>query len=371
MRHWTSRARNSLAFPGRGTALGLLAAVGLSAVATAQEITVTDQYGRSVTLDGPAERIVTIPMPAAAMLIAIDGGTDRLAGMHAQSQAAVEEGILGGFFPEAADLPSAFVGDGFVPNVEEVLRISPDLVIQWGTRGDEIIQPLVDAGLDVVTLAYGTEEMTREWIALFGQVTGNADRAERLIAWRDDVLAEVEADMGGVADADRPRVVYFLRFLSSLRVAGEDTYNDFYIELAGGENPADGQSGWVDVNPEQVIAWDPEVILLNGFESGLSPQDVYDNPLFAGVSAIRNNRVYQVPLGGYRWDPPNQESPLMWMWLAEVLHPDLADYPLRAEIAEAYEWIYGQVPTESQIDGVLRMQANAQARGYQVFAGGS
>ncbi|MEQ9812512.1 MAG: ABC transporter substrate-binding protein [Azospirillaceae bacterium] len=351
--------------------LGILVAIAAPNRATAQEITVTDQYGRVVTLAGPAERIVTIPIPAAAMLIAIDGGAERIAGMHALSQAAVEEGILGDFFPEAADIPSAFVGDGFVPNVEAVLQLEPDLVIQWGTRGEEIIQPLVDAGLDVVTLAYGTEEMTREWITLFGEVTGNAEKAERLIAWRDDVLARVEADLGGVTEADRPRVVYFLRFLSSLRVAGEDTYNDFYIELAGGVNPADGQSGWVDVNPEQVIAWDPEVILLNGFESALSPQDVYDNPLFAGVSAVRNNRVYQVPLGGYRWDPPNQESPLMWMWLAEVLHPESVDYPLRAEITEAYGWIYGQVPTQAQIDGVLRTEANAQARGYEVFAGGS
>jgi iron complex transport system substrate-binding protein len=303
------------------------------------------------------------------MMIAIDGGTDRLAGMHPLSRSAVLEGILGDFFPEAADIPADFVGDGFAPNVEEVLQLDPDLVIQWGTRGEDIVQPLTDAGLDVLTLSYGTEQMTREWITLFGQITDSVDKAERLIAWRDDVLAEVEADLADLPDGERPQVLYFLRFLSSLRVAGEGTYNDFYIELAGGENPADGSgSGWVDVNPEQVIAWNPDVILLNGFESDLSPQDVYDNPLFAGLEAVQNRRVYQVPLGGYRWDPPNQESPLMWMWLAEVLHPDRVDYPLRAEIAEAYEWIYGQVPTAEQIDGVLRMAANAGAAGYDRFA---
>lgn len=348
-----------------GIVLGVLAHTG----ATAQSIGVTDQYGRTVTLDGPAERIVTIPIPAASMLIAVDGGTDRLAGMHHLSRSAVVEGILGEFFPEAQDVRADFVGDGFAPNVEGLLGLDPDLVIQWGTRGDDIVRPLTDAGLDVITLAYGTEEMTREWIEIMGTVTGNQDKADRLLTWRDDVLSQVQDDMAGLADGDRPRVLYFLRFLSSLRVAGEGTYNDFYIELAGGQNPADGSSGWVDVNPEQVIAWNPEVILLNGFESNLSPQDVYDNPLFAGVSAVQNRRVYQVPLGGYRWDPPNQESPLMWMWLAEILQPDRVDYPLRQAIADSYTWIYGQTPSDQQIDGVLRLEANGIAAGYDVFSG--
>lgn len=350
------------------TPLVLLSALAIGDGANAQTISVTDQYDRTITLDGPAERIVTIPIPAAAMVIAIDGGTERLAGMHPLSRSALMDGILGEFFPAAQEIPADFVGDGFAPNVEEVLQLDPDLVIQWGTRGNDIVLPLTDAGLNVLTLAYGTEELTREWIDIIGSVTQNEGKSDRLIGWRDEVMQTVQDDLSGVSDEDRPRVVYFLRFLSNLRVAGEGTYNDFYIDLAGGQNPADGASGWLNVDPEQIIAWDPEVILLNGFESDLSPQDVYDNPLFSGVSAVRDGRVYQVPLGGYRWDPPSQESPLMWMWLAEVLQPEQVDYPLRDAIAEAYGWIYGQTPSAAQIDAVLRLEANGDAAGYGVFS---
>ena len=129
-------------------------------------------------------------------------------------------------------------------------------------------------------------------------------------------------------------------------------------------NPAAEGKGWLTVEPERILAWNPEVILLNGVEDGLSPAEVYANPLFADVAAVKNRRVYQLPLGGYRWDPPSHESPLSWKWLAMLLHPDHATWPLRDEIADAYAWIYGQRPDSTQIDGVLRLDAHVDAARY-------
>ena len=45
------------------------------------------------------------------------------------------------------------------------------------------------------------------------------------------------------------------------------------------------------------------------------------DPVWQNVSAVRERRVYKVPLGGYRWDPPGQESPLMWHWLTDIAFP--------------------------------------------------
>lgn len=330
-------------------------------------VTLTDQSDRQIELDGPAEAVATIPIPAASMFIALDGGTDRLAAMHPLSKSALQEGILGDFFPESRDIPSDIVGNGFMPNVESLLTVNPDLVFQWAHRGDDIIDPLTQAGFKVATFRYGTEELARGWLRIMGDVVGNPDKAQRLIDWRDDTIERIEAATAGLDDADRPRTVYFLRFNSELRVAGPSAYNSFYIDLAGGKNPVGDGPTWQTVGPEQVLAWDPEVILLNGFESDLSPQDVYDDPIYADVSAVKNGRVYRVPLGGYRWDPPNQESPLMWLWLTEVLHTELLDIDLRDEIVDAYDWIYGQTPNQDQLDAILRASQNANAAGYQAL----
>jgi iron complex transport system substrate-binding protein len=341
----------------------------LATAAHAQDLSFTDQSGRAITLQGPAERIVTIPIPPASMLIALDGGTERLAGMHPLAKTALLEGVLGDFFPDAKAIPSDVVGENFVPNVEELVALQPDLVFQWAHYGSDIVDPLVNAGLTVATFNYGTEELARGWIDIMGTAIGKTDKGERLKAWRDEVLADIEAQRSGLADADRPRTMYFLRFLNGLQVAGDDVFQNVSIDIAGGVNPATDATGWRTVNKEQILAWDPEVILLNGFESELTPQHVYDDPVLADVTAVRERRVYKMPLGGYRWDPPNQESPLSWTWLAMVLHPDRFDFPLRDMIADSYGWIYGQTPSAAQIDGILRLEINGDAAGYDRFRG--
>lgn len=44
-----------------------------------------------------------------------------------------------------------------------------------------------------------------------------------------------------------------------------------------------------------------------------APATMDSKRLFGGVGvigvAVKSKRVYKVPLGGYRWDPPSQESP--------------------------------------------------------------
>jgi iron complex transport system substrate-binding protein len=341
--------------------LAIVASQDRSSTAPEQGATLSDQYGNILSLDQPAERIVTIPIPAAAMLIAVDGGAERLVGMHPMSKSALRDGILGSFFPGARGIPSDAVGRGFMPNVEALLTLEPDLVLQWGHHGSGIVEPLRAAGLPVVLWRYGSEQDALGWLTLMGRITGKPERAKRLVDWRGTTDEEVRQ---AVAGAQRPRVLFFLRYRSELQVAGTGTYVDFDIDRAGGVNPAAEGKGWLTVEPERILAWNPEVILLNGFEDGLSPAEVYANPLFADVAAVKNRRVYQFPLGGYRWDPPSHESPLSWKWLAMLLHPDRVAWPLRDEIADAYAWIYGQRPDSAQIDGILRLDAHVGATRY-------
>ena len=303
-----------------------------------EPITIVDQRNRTITIASEAARVVTIPIPAASMFIAVDGGTDRLVGMHQLSKTAIKGRILQRFYPKALAIPSNITGKGFsfVPNVEELLTLEPDLVFQWGHLNDDIIAPLVNAGLNVALIKIGKEKFTREWLKMMGAITGKSEKAQAMIDWRDTVMAEVKTATMGISAENRPRTLYFMNYLSRLRVAGGKSYNNFYINLAGGQNVAAGMGMFAEVGVEQIIAWDPEVILLNGFEAKLSPQDIYSNKLLVDVSAVKNRRVYKMPLGGYRWDPPSQESPLTWLWLSMVLHPDKINWDMSKRIDRNY-----------------------------------
>jgi iron complex transport system substrate-binding protein len=57
----------------------------------------------------------------------------------------------------------------------------------------------------------------------------------------------------------------------------------------------------------------------------------------------------------------------MWKWLAMLAHPDTFEWDLRADIVEAYRFLYNQEPTQEDIDGILRLPMNATAANYSKF----
>jgi iron complex transport system substrate-binding protein len=119
---------------------------------------------------------------------------------------------------------------------------------------------------------------------------------------------------------------------------------------------------------EQVLRWDPEVILLGNFDNAM-PQDVYSDPVWQSISAVRSRRVYKVPLGGYRWDPPGQESPLMWHWLSGIAFPE-ARSGLRAKVTEYFRFLYNHEPTSEELDKILWTAGNSGSADYQQFNAG-
>ena len=272
--------------------------------------------------------------------------------------------------PGALDIDTA-VGSkgGYVPNVEEMVRLNPDIVFQWGNKGAGIIDPIKNAGLTVALVKYGNQQALETMLNAFGAVSGHEEKASEIIDWHKETLAKLKKETDAIPEDEKPRVMFFIRALSSLKVAGENTYHSLCIDIAGGRNPAAAElTDYKDVNPEQVIAWDPEVIFLNNFEPELSPQDFYDNPLFADVSAIKNRRVYKAPLGGYRWDPPNQESPLMWKWLAMVFYPDKYKWELREELKQKYAFLYNYDISEDEIDSIFRIKMHEGSVHYDQFS---
>lgn len=346
-------------------ALGLTAVVGS---AVAEPVEITDMLGNQVVLKQPAQQSVTIPMPASAMLLSLAGDAKRLVGMNPNSHDYMQKGMLARIFPDVAHIRSDVTRAGFAPNVETLLQMQPDLIWQWGHLGDELITPLRSAGLPVAALLYGTEERVKDWITLMGQSLGREAQASAQLQWRSEVEQAIRQVTDGIAPEDRPRVMHLSRYFPSYQVAGSSGNFHWDIQLAGGRNVAASIGNANTVNVEQILAWNPEVILLNNFEDKLTPETIYQDPLLAQVDAVRERRVYKIPAGGYRWDPPNQESPLYWQWLSVILHPEKFDWNLRELIKQRYQAMYGYAATDADVDFVLHTNMNASARHYERFA---
>lgn len=334
----------------------------------ADPIVFTDQEKREVRLEKPAERVVSIVIPMASTVVALDGGTKKLVGMNPTAKSAIVDGILGKIFPEAKNIPSDVTAPNFVPNVEALTAVNPDLVIQWGGRGEDIVKPITNAGLNTMLILYGTEELTREYMSLASRAIGKPERIGELVEWRERVQRDIEAKAAAIPEEKKPKVLYLQTALSSTTAAGTGgNYNDWYIKLVGGLNAAAELKGTVAVNKEQIAQWNPDIILLNAFEAKLGTDWVYNDPVLSLTKAAQAKKVYKLPLGGYRWDPPNQESPLTWMWLANLVQPEIFNYDLRAEMKAAYKTLYNYDLTQADIDSILWIDRQGDAAGYNRF----
>lgn len=333
-----------------------------TAPAATQRVSTTDLAGAVVELGAPATRVVAIPIPAASMLVAVNGSPDILVGMNSSAQTAIKDGYLGEVYPQLTTVASGIAGEDFAPSIERIVGLAPDVVIQWGDEGVAVVEPLSAAGLTVAQLKYGTQEFLEGAVLLYGELLGKQDRAQRIVTGMHDTRAELQA--AAPTGGDRPTVLYLRSSDQGLMAAGKANYLNTYLGLAGGVNPAAGLPGaQAGVGPEQILAWDPDIVLLSNFDKA-TPQAFSADPVWAGLSAVRDKRVYKIPLGGYRWDPPNQESPLMWRWTAGIVGAGEVPAGLRGTIRREFEFLYNNSPTDAQLDKILRNDLNSGSVGY-------
>lgn len=331
--------------------------------------TVIDQRNIAVELPDNVTRVVTITIPMASMIITLDESTEKLVAVNRSSHIDFMEGFLSHIYPEVVNIPYDIAGDGFVPNVENLARLNPDVVIQWGDRGDAIIKPLQNAGFPVVTTLYGDTRYVADWMKMLGHVIGKPERGEHLANWFTQQYAQLEQQAKTFPADKKPGVIYLSGYSSGFSVAGKGSNHQGDIELAGGRNLAENLPQSSPVNLEQVILWNPDVILLNNFEPGLTPEKLYNDTRLQHIPAIINKRVYLYPRGGYRWDPPSQESILSLKWLSLILHPQTDSGDFRQQIKDSYNLLYHYQLNDSEIDGILRLKENSADTGYLMLFG--
>ncbi len=312
-------------------AIALICAA-FSAIA-AGTITVVDQAGREVAISLPVERVVSLYGVATMYLYAL-GVEDRL--------------VLGTYVGLRPGSPSwealATVDPGLPdkyartrPSLEEVLAREPDLVLANPWKDPGAAAEFAALGVPVVLLHAEDVEGLRGATALLGKIFGVEERATGLLSYFDEkvrAIASAVAERGTV----RPRTMFV--GTRPLRVASGEMYQTELIEPAGGEPVTAGlRCYWQDVDIEQVLLWDPEVIFIAPYGK-VTPGELLNDPIWRGISAVRERRVYKMPRVFAPWDIPTPESFLGLLWMAAKLHPDIG-IDVAAEAEAFYRAFYG------------------------------
>jgi len=237
----------------RSLALAIFIGYAVAAAADAAAVTAVDDAGRSVVVDRPPARVVTLA-PSLAELVFAAGGGRSLVGVSALSD-----------YPDEARA-IARIGDAGRIDVERVLALKPDLVLVWqrGNVGREIEQ-LERAGVRIFQLEPQRLDDVARAIERLGVLLGHESEARQRAAELRTELARLRA---AHANAAPVRVFYQVWQQPLMTVNRRQIIGDILDVCAGRNVFADLAPLVPTVSTEAVVAADPEAILTASEQGG-------------------------------------------------------------------------------------------------------
>ncbi|MCJ2123754.1 iron ABC transporter substrate-binding protein [Methylobacterium sp. J-077] len=298
----------------------------------------TDAAGRTVELPEKINRVLAAGPPAAVLLYSL--APDLMAGwVSAPAPAALPY-----LEPRTRTLPAfgRLTGRGGTANVEAVLAAKPDLIVDSGSLGPTYAS-LADrvqaqTGIPYILLD-GAVSKTPETYRQLGAALGRQEDADALAAYAQDLTDAVAKAVGPLPEPQRPRV-YYARGPRGLETGFAGSINTELLEAAGARNVAqDGGGRLGTVSPEQVLAWNPDVIVtLDPTFAATASTD----PIWKDVKAVQTGRIYLAPLQPFPWfdAPPGVNRLIGLRWLAGLLHPELFPEPMPDVVRDFYRRVY-------------------------------
>jgi len=304
--------------------------------------TVTDLAGRTVTIEKPIERIITNNPDNSRIVIALGDG----AKLVASDECTIGTGCSGCVCPMGADnkticdacwkgvtpgglnnLP--MTNTRYTSNQEQMASLKPDLILISSDKDAEEIQEHVGVPVFVAGTDYTIDGM-KNHITAVGSVLGKEKEATDLNSFIDSEVKKVTDISNTIPDGEKKKVYYATRGATKgfydAKEGRDFTRTDNKYEpmtLAGGINVAkDAADGNVNVGIEQIISWNPDVILV----ASSTPEDsgvdfILNAPELQSIKAIKEEKVYNTFYPNCRGSPHDRNLINMF-YIGKLLYPD-------------------------------------------------
>jgi iron complex transport system substrate-binding protein len=314
--------------------------------------TVADSAGRQVAIPQRISRVLAAGPPASILLYTL--APEKMIGW-VRSPTPAEKPFL---LESVRELPEygRLTGRGGTANIEAIVKFAPDIIIDSGSVGPTYLS-LADNVQEQTKIPYllldGAFDKAPAIYRTLGKILGVPERAELLARYAEETLIGLKPIVDAIPEGERPRV-YYGRGANGLETGLAGSINMDVLDRVGAVNvaAAAGRGGLTAVSMEQVLSWNPDVILV------LNPafyRSVATDPLWASVKAVREKRIYLAPSLPYGWfDAPPGVNRLMGVrWLTSILYPRQFPNDLKATTREFYKLFYQVDLTDPQVDTLL------------------
>jgi iron complex transport system substrate-binding protein len=313
-------------------------------------MSVTDTAGRTVAFRAGPQRIICLG-PGCLRLICYLGVQDRVVGVEGFERSQVSGRSYRYALPSLVALP--VIGRGGPANVNK----EPDLEAVLKVKADMIFATYMDAakadalqkkiGIPVVLLSYGRlgsfgEELYRS-LRIAGHILGHEKRAEELQAFINAAQKDLARRVEGAATGPKPGV--YVGGIGYRGAQGIESTEAAYtpLEWIKGRNVArEAGSGHRFINKEQLLLWNPDIILLDAIGLKIVATDYARKPdFYRTLKAFRRKRVYVVwPFNSYT---TNVDTVIFNAYVCgKLLYPDrFSDIGIDRKADEIYRFFVG------------------------------
>jgi iron complex transport system substrate-binding protein len=293
-------------------------------------IMVTDTYGNTVTFPHTVNRIVCLPGTAAETLVSIGAG-EKVVGV---AEYTTSDTYLMSRMPNATS-----VGDWWMPDVEKIISLHPDLVISYGISQSKAgnIDKILAANITVLYVkCYDIRDLAIE-TRMLGKITGKETRAEKIAYFSERYMALIQERLANIShdNLTMPRF-YFERWTDYTAMAGGSPQQDILNTLYARNIAADIPLVQADVSPEWIIDQNPDVIFrlaITGENATEIRDKLMNRPGASRIRAVREGRIYII----YSEMLTSPRSAIGTLYLAKVLYPDRFSDIDPVEVLREYE----------------------------------
>lgn len=311
-----------------------------------------DSAGRQVEVPANITRIA--PSGTLAQIVLFALAPDMFVGLAGEWDTEAEQYLDSNYY----NLPvlGQFYGKGDL-NLEEVVKADPQVIIDVGESKSTIVEDMdaiaEQVSIPTIHIEATTESMSDAYREL-GKLLGREEEAEVLAKYCDEIYTKTQEIMNKVGEDGKVDLLYCTS--DGLSVLAKGSFHaEILDQVSNNLAIVDDISSKGSGNPvdmEQLLLWDPEVILF-------APESIYDtvaaDKTWQELSAIKNNKYFEVPSGPYNWmgTPPSVNRYMGMIWITQLLYPDQAGYNAYEEAARYYDLFYHTKLTEDQYNALV------------------
>lgn len=317
---------------------------------------ITDAAGRVVEIPYNVNRVVDL-WPANHGIVLILGGADKLVGTVTMAQ---KQPWLQKLYPGIKKLPVVTNAPSDI-NIETLASLHPDVILMSYAAGKPTWMDKITAlNIPIVLMPALTFDDIATTILMTGEILGpkEAALAKEFVKYYQDNISRVRAVTATLPKEQRPKVLHTMQS-GLLAVDGVNSLIDNWITIAGGTNAAvDVKGTGKIVTMEQILQWNPDVIICGTTPSSKNQQKIIHDPQWSGINAVKKGNVFVNPSGVYLWDRHSAEGALQVLWAAKILHPDkFKKMDIRQETTSFYSRFLHYQLTDKDLDSILNATA--------------